>query len=123
MFVRDSVSVLLQEAIDFVSNVQGVMSDGKRGLAEARLLVHLLVLGLWKNLSVQFLEERGIRARWHPRFFIQQRKNAEFAFDDIDARLVIGEIDELPLDFFFDIFLLLEFEDVRIELRDPSVYG
>jgi len=30
--------------------------------------------------------------------------------------LVIGEVDELPLDLFPNIFLLLEFEDMGVEL-------
>jgi len=119
VFVRHGVSVLLQEALRLVRDVNGIVSNSECGIAETRLLENVLLLGFGK-LLVQLLKERLVCAGWKAGFLVQKGENTELAFDDIDARLVVGEVDELPLDLFPDVFLLLEFEDMGIELAAGS---
>ena len=69
------------------------------------------------------MKERRVRAGREPRLFIEEGEDTEFAFDDVDTRLVVGELDECPVNLIADVFVLLELEDVRVELirvRKPS---
>ena len=56
MFVWDGIPVLLDEAFNFIRDIQRVVSDSERGIAETRFLENILVLGLAK-LVVKFLQE------------------------------------------------------------------
>ena len=82
-----------------------------------RLLEDLLVLRL-VQLVIQLLEEGRVGARREARFFVQEREDTEFAFDHIDTRLVVGELDERPVDLLANVLVLLKLEDVRIELGE-----
>jgi hypothetical protein len=115
LFVRHGVSVFLQEPFRFVRDVDGIVNNSERRVAETRFLKDVLILR-FDELLVQFLKERLVCTRWKAGFFVKEGENTELAFDDIDARLVIGEVDELPLDLLPNVFLLLEFEDMGVEL-------
>ena len=54
-------------------------------------------------------------------WFVKKRKYAEFAFNDIDTRLIIGEIDKCPVDSLSNVFLLLELEYMGIELNKRRI--
>ena len=56
MFIRDGISVLLQETFSFISDIQSVVSNSECRVAETRFLENILVLGLAK-LVVKFLQE------------------------------------------------------------------
>jgi len=43
-------------------------------------------------------------------FFIKKVQDAEFIFNEINARLVVMEINERPRDLLTHVFLLLQFE-------------
>jgi hypothetical protein len=115
VFIRHGISVLLQEALCLVRDVESIVSNGECRVAETRLLEDVLILR-FSELLIQLLKERLVCAGWKAGFLVEEGENTELAFDDIDARLVVGEVDELPLDLFPDVFLLLEFEDVGVEL-------
>ena len=44
MFIRHGVSVLLQEAFRLVRDVDGIVSNSERGVAETRFLEDVLIL-------------------------------------------------------------------------------
>jgi hypothetical protein len=115
MFIRNSISVLLQEAFDLVGDIQCIMSDREGGVAKSGFLEYCFVLRL-RKLRVEFREERRVRPRGHTGFFIQESKDSEFSFDNIDTRLVVGEIDKCPVYGLSNVFLLFKFEHVRVEL-------
>ena len=120
MLVRNRIPVLLQETLDLVRDIERVMCDCERGLSEARLLEDLLVLGL-VQLVVQLLQEGRVRAGRETRLFIEEGEDTEFAFDDVDTGLVVGELDECPVDLLADVLVLLKLEDVRVELVGTSI--
>lgn len=62
LFVRDSVSVLLEETINFVSDINSIMGNREGSVAESWLLVYILVVRFVK-LLVKFGEEGGIGPR------------------------------------------------------------
>jgi len=117
VLVRDGVAVLLEEALGLVRDVERVVGDREGVVAEAWLLEHLGVLGLDADGRVQLLEEVGVRARREARLLVEEREDAELALDEVDRRLVVGVVDEGPVDLLADVLLLLELEDVRVELR------
>lgn len=45
-------------------------------------------------------------------FFIQKIKQAHLGLDEVDARLVVVEIDERPWDLLLHVLLLLQLEHV-----------
>ena len=117
MLVGDSISVLLQETLDLVCDIEGIMGNREGRVTEARLLEDVLVLGL-HELIVQLLKERGIRTSWQTRFFVEQSEYTKFTLDHVDTWLVVGELDECPIDLLTNILLLFELEDVSIELHE-----
>ena len=97
------------------------MRNGKGRVAEAGLLVDVLVLWLAQDLIVHLGEQRGVGTGGHARLFVQKRKNTELALDDVDTGLIVRKVDKLPLDLFLDVLLLFQLEDVRVELRNGLV--
>ena len=123
MFIRHGIPVLLQETLDFVGDIQSIVSDGEGRIAKARLLENILELGFGKDLCVQFLQKCTVTAGWQPRLFVEESQHSKFAFDNVNAWLIVREIDERPVDFLLDVFLLLKFEDVGVELKGDEYYS
>ena len=115
MFVGNSITVLFQKPFRFVSDVQRVVGNRERGVSKAGLLENGLVLGLCE-LRVKFRQERGIGSSWKSRLLVEESQDTEPSLDNVDTRLIIGKFDESPVDLFTNIFLLLEFEYVGVEL-------
>jgi hypothetical protein len=115
LLVRDRVAVLLNEALGLVLNVDRIVGDGERVAAKARLLEDALGLGP-VELAVELLDKGGVGAGRQARLLVKEREDAELAFDDVDARLVVAEVDKRPVDLLADVLLLLELEDVRVKL-------
>lgn len=120
MLVRNRIPILLQEALCLVRDIVRVVGNCKRRVAEPWLLEDVLVFGLQK-LGVELLEERRITAGGQPGLFVEEREDTELALNDVDTRLVVGEVDEGPVDLFLDVLLLFQLEDVRVELRNGLV--
>ena len=55
--------------------------------------------------------------------FVQKSHDPELALDDVDTRLVVGELNERPIDFLPDILFLLQLEDVLVELTRGKLSG
>ena len=92
------------------------MRNGESRVPETRLLVYCLVF--WsRKLRVEFLQKRRVIAGGQARFFVQESENAKLSFDNVNARLIVRKVDECPVYFLLNIFLLLQFENMRIELR------
>ena len=121
VLVRDGVPVLLDEAFRLVRDVDGVVADGEGGLAEAWLLVEGVLVG--GEVVVQLGDELVVRAHRQARFLVEQRQHAHLAFDQVDAGLVVGEVDELPVDLLAEVLLLFELEDVLVELLLQLLVG
>jgi hypothetical protein len=119
VFVRNSVTILLQKPLSFVRDVKSVVGDGEGCVAETGLFEHILCPGLC-NLRVELLEERCICSRWETRFLIQKRQDTQLALYYINARLIVRKFDELPVNLLLDIFFLFKLEDVCIELYNVS---
>ena len=116
MLVGNGIPVLFQEALRLVRDIVRVVGNGERRVAEPWLLEDVLVFGLQK-LGVELLEERRITAGGQPGLFVEEREDTELALNDVDTRLVVGEVDEGPVDLFLDVLLLFQFENMRIELE------
>lgn len=69
MFVRYGVSVLLQEALRLVRDVDGIVGNSECGVAETRLLKNVLMLR-FRKLLVQLLKERLVCAGWKAGFLV-----------------------------------------------------
>jgi len=119
VLVGNSVPILLQKPFSFVRNIESVVRDGEGCVTKPRLLEHVFRLGLC-NLGIELLEKRCIRSSREARLLIQKRQHAQLALYDIDTRLIVGKFDEFPVNLFFDIFLLFEFEYVCIKLPGSS---
>jgi len=61
MLVRHCVPILFDEPIGLIRNIDSVMSNRERSVAESRFLEDVLVLW-FIELCVKLLEERGVRA-------------------------------------------------------------
>ena len=92
------------------------MRYGEGGVPKSRFLEN--VLPGFQKLGIEFLQERPVTARRKPGLFVKQSKHSKSSLDNIDTRLVVREINEGPVDLFFDIFLLFQFEHMGIELVD-----
>ena len=94
MFIHKAVSILLHEPLRLVLYCSGIMVDTKgtaRGswLGEVRALSLVSVVELLDQLTVAgFRQLAG---------FVQQVHDAQLIFDEVDARLVVIEVDERPL--------------------------
>lgn len=62
------------------------------------------------------MQERRICTGWKTRLFVKKCQYTELSLDNIDARLVIRELDEGPVNLLSHVLLLLEFEHVSVEL-------
>jgi hypothetical protein len=92
------------------------MRNSESRIPETRLLVYCLVF--WsRQLRVEFLQKRRVTAGGKARLLVQESENAKFSFDNVNARLVIRKVDECPVYFLPDVFFLLQFENMRIELE------
>ena len=91
------------------------MCNRERCISKARLLENSLVFG-FRELRVEFRQERGIGTSWESRFLVEEGQNAQLSLYNVDTRLIIREFDESPVDLFTNVFLLLEFEYMGIEL-------
>jgi hypothetical protein len=69
MLVGNSVTILLQKPFSFVRNIESVVCNGERCVAEPRLFENIFRFGLC-NLGVELLEERCIRPRWQTRLLV-----------------------------------------------------
>jgi hypothetical protein len=119
MLVRNCISILLDETFRLVSNVQSIVGNRKCRVPESRSLEHILVFGCLE-LGNKLGEEGLICARGKARFFIEKGENTEFAFDDIDTRLIVAKVDKGPVDLLADVLFLFEFEYMCVELRRVS---
>lgn len=117
MLIRDGIPVLIDEALNLVLDVDGVVSDSERIASKSRFLEYCLVLGR-VELLVELSDKGGIRARWQSRLFVEEGEDSKFTLNDIDAWLVVGKVDECPVDFFANVLLLLKLEDVGVELEE-----
>ena len=115
VFIRYCVSVLLEEPFDIVRDIVGVMSDSEARIAEAGLLEDLCMLGL-AEFRMQLRDERGVGTGWQARLFVQKGNDTKFAFDKVNGRLIVREVDKFPVDLLGEVLFLLELEDVGIEL-------
>ena len=115
MLVGHRIAILLQETLDFVGNIKSIMSNSEGSVAEPWLLENLGVLRLGE-LVMELLQEGLVGTRGKTRFFVEERHDTKLALDDVDARLVVGELDERPVDLLPHIFFLLKLEDVSVEL-------
>lgn len=113
--IGNGISILLEESLSFVRDVESVMSDGEGAGAEPRLLERG-VLGLADG-RIELLDKVGVRAGGEAGFLVEEGEDAELAFDHVDRRLVVGVVDEGPVDLLADVLLLLELEDVGVELE------
>lgn len=96
------------------------MRNRKRRIAEPRFLEYILVL--WGiELRDELGEERLVCARGKPRLFVEERKNTEFAFNDIDTGLIVAKINKRPVNLLADVFFLFEFEYMGVELTNVSL--
>lgn len=118
MLVRYCVPILFQETLYLVRDIQSVVGNGEGRVTETWLLENLRVLWLHK-LVVELLQERLIGTGRQTGFFIQQSHDTQFALDNVNARLVVREFNERPVDLLPNIFLLFELEDVLVELSVP----
>lgn len=117
VLVRDRVTVLLEEAVGLVRDIKSIVSDREPVVAEPRLLEDLGGFGLGPDRRVQLLDKVGVGPGGHARFLVEEREDTKFALDEVDRRLVVRVIDELPVDLLADVLLLLELEHVRVELQ------
>lgn len=115
MLIWHRISIFLQEALHFIRDVEGVMGDCESRVAESGFFKHGFVFG-FKELSVELLQECSVASGGQSGFFVQQRQHSEFPLNDVYARLVVGKVDECPVDLFLNILLLLKLEYVRVEL-------
>jgi hypothetical protein len=115
LLVRNSVAVLVDEALSFVLNIDSVVSNCELVTAKPGLLEDSLVLRLIE-LLVELADERRVRARREPRLLVEERKDAKLALNDVNARLVVRVVDKRPVDLFADVFLLFKLEDVSVKL-------
>lgn len=69
MFVRYGVPVLLQEAFRLVRDVDGIVGNSERRVAETRFLEDVLILR-FDELLVQLLKERLVCTRWKAGFLV-----------------------------------------------------
>ena len=51
----------------------------------------------------------------HPAGLVQEVQDSQLALNKVDARLVVIEVDEGPLNILTDVLSLLQLEDVLIE--------
>ena len=58
-------------------------------------------------LVIEFEAPLGVGSARHAAFLVQQIQDAQLALDELDARLIIVEVDHAPVDALGDIFLLL----------------
>src|SRR5688572_16463954 len=101
------------------------MADSKSSSCSPRLYVtfHL------HQLAMEFFQQRRVLSIWKFTLFIQKRQNSSgslyffvsdlqedekqlYVLDEIEADLIIDEVDVLPTDFLFVVFLLFQFKDV-----------
>lgn len=47
-------------------------------------------------------------------FFIQKIQNTQFGFDEINTRLVVVKVNELPLYVLLQVFFLFQFENMLL---------
>lgn len=53
-----------------------------------------------------------MKLAFYPAFLIQKVEDAQLGLNEINAWLVVREVDECPRDGFFHVLLLLQFEDM-----------
>ena len=116
VLVGDGIAVLLQEPFYFVSNVQCVVGNRERRVPKAGPLENSLALGLYE-LRVELGQKRSISPGRESRFLIKEGENTELPLDNVDTRLVVREFDEGPTNLFTNVFLLLKFEYMGVELN------
>src|SRR4051812_37000854 len=97
------------------------MADSESRLAESRLLVEFLLVA--SKVVVKLGAELVVRAHGQSRLFVKQRQDTQLAFDEVDTWLVVGEIDESPVDLLADVLFLLELEDMLVELLLQLLVG
>ena len=61
---------------------------------------------------IRILKEKQIGQPIDLALFIEQVENAESILDEVNARLVVVEVDEGPFDLLFNILFLLQLEDM-----------
>ena len=74
-------------------------------------------------LLVELLHPRLVAAFGHPALLIQQVEHPQLGLDQVDAGLVVVEVDHLPLDPLLDVLLLLQLEHVHVELLLQLLVG
>ena len=120
MLVRNGISVLLEEAFHLICNIQGVVGDSEGRVTEPWFLINLCILRFDK-LVVELLQERLIGSSGETGLFVEKCHDTELALDDVDTRLVVGELDERPIDLLPDIFFLFQLEDMLVELTRDEI--
>jgi hypothetical protein len=71
LLVGHGVSVLVDEALDFVLDVDGIVGDGERVPAKPRLLKDVFVLGR-VELLVELGDEGGVGSGRETRLFVEE---------------------------------------------------
>ena len=121
MLLEHSVAVLLEEAVDPVFDTLGEVVHNEGALRHARLgeVTRKRHFGgrcggriAPQMLLVEFAAPCGVAALGHLALLVEQVEYAEFALDELDARLIVVELDERPLDLLAHVLLLLELEHV-----------
>jgi len=59
----------------------------------------------------------------YPAFFVEKIQYAKFRFDEVNAGLVVIEINQFPLNLLLEVFLLLQLKDVLVELLLQFLVG
>ena len=108
LLLQNGVAILVEKSVTLIIHHIGKMLDDEDGLAEPRLGKVLPLLAL----VVEFLHPGLVRPLGHSALLVQKIQDPQLALDQINAGLVVVEVDHLPVDSLLDVFFLFKFENV-----------
>lgn len=126
LFGNDKVLVLVEKTLRVVRHFAGIVHDRKAVSAELWFLEVLFVLQM---MSVEFtiiklalhiqrmyylLYKCVVSGTRESALFIQEVDNAELLFNQIETALIVFEFNVRPVNLFFGVLLLFNFENVLI---------
>lgn len=83
--------------------VMALLITSKYGVVEIPLV---------ESSSTEFWFKNKIKLAFYLAFLIQKVQDTQLGLDEINARLVIVEVNQCPRDLLFHVLLLLQFEDM-----------